>query len=395
MNSTSEVPPEFIFLPGDFVSHGFSQTSSESYSSTKYIMLKEIIKRTFQEIRTNFPNSYLIPTIGNNDVKFHYQVPTSKEKNNYYSMFFEEAFEKTPQNRKLRNYPEIKRDFLNGGYYKADLSEDFSVIVLNTLYYSLSNNPNNDLITGDIQLEWLDKQLKGIKERSGKAIVGYHIFPGLNYFNGIQYFLNKTANERLNEIFFRYKDIIVINVGAHVHMNGFRIAHHLEESNTKEKYVNTILSASVSPVYNNNPSFLRVEIEEFEAKKAVYSYFNLKDLLNDIKHEEFDLETIDSYFFQYNFNQEYDLVDLKGESLSEFIIRLYKDEDLLRKFLLMTFGFKDSEENRNFALGSYLKNGGLFENSTTWEFDQIEKRKFLCTLEEISESGFNDCMGTR
>jgi len=395
--SSSKTVPDFMLLPGDFVSHGYSQDPSGNYSTLKYEILKEILRRTSLEINVEFPDTFLFPAIGNNDVQFHYQVPTLLDKEKYYSMLFEIWFEKNPKNMLLKNIDEIKVDFLNGGYYKADLSDNFSVIVLNTLYYSISNNNSNDPKAGDTQIEWLENKLDDIKKKIGKVIVVYHIFPGLNYYNGIQYFLNKTANEKIQSLFYQYKEIIVLNVASHIHMNGFRV-NHLEnntsdpEITNRETYGHTIISGSVSPIFYNNPSFLTVEIEEFKPKNAKYTYFNLKEFLNSSNREEMNFDEINSFFFDYDLNQAYDLLDVDVKSLADLAGKLFENEELLRKFLVLTYGYPDTKENRDFVLGLYM-NLGLFTNNENWEFDEMEKKKFLCTLIEMGEIGFKKCIG--
>ena len=397
MKSSSEKLPDFLILPGDFVAHGFSQYPETNYSALKYEMLKEIIRRTNQEIKLQFPDTFLFPLIGNNDVELHYQVPLLKDKRKYYSMLFNEWFEKNPKNALLRNFAEIKTDFLDGGYYKADLDDNFSIIALNTLYWNIQNNASNDPETNEMQLIWLEKKLEETRKKAGKTILTYHIFPGLNYYTKIQYFLNKTANEKIQNLIHSYRDVITLNVASHIHSNGFRISH-LEgngtdfEDNTQNLFGNTIISGAASPIFYHNPSFLNVKFEDFQAKTAKYTYFDLKELLKNPNHEEFTLEEIHSHFFDYDLNKEYELKDIGTKSLRNFATKLYDDEDLLRKFLVLSYGYPYTLENRDIVFGFYLK-WGLFKDSVNWEFDELEKRKFLCTLVEMNGEGFQKCVG--
>ena len=39
-----------------------------------------------------FPDTLILPTLGNNDVKYHYQVPGSDHKDEFYSYMFNEWF---------------------------------------------------------------------------------------------------------------------------------------------------------------------------------------------------------------------------------------------------------------------------------------------------------------
>ena len=395
LKTSSEILPDFILLPGDFVSHGLSQSQNANYSDIKYELLKETLKRTYQQIKAQFTNTYLFPSLGNNDFQYHYQVPLASEKKKFYTSLFEEWFEKHTGNALLRNFAEIKTDFLNGGYYKADLNDNFSVIVLNTLYYSKSNNEDNDQESGEEQIIWLERKLEDIRKKLGKVIISYHIFPGLNYYKGIQVFINKTINERLQNIFNKYKDVIILNVASHIHMNGFRISHleSNEIDNEDDLFANTIISSSLSPVFYNNPSFLKIEIENLLPKRAKYTYFNMKEILNLSNHEDFTIEEINSYFFDYDLNKEYDLVDIGSKSIQNFAKRLFDDDAALRKFLVLSYGYPFTEENRNFVFGLYMKYG-LFKDNINWEFDELEKRKYVCILMEMNAEGLKKCVGT-
>lgn len=188
-----------------------------------------------------------------------------------YKFLFEAYFENVPQNQRLRNIKKIKSDFLEGGYYRAEVSPELSIIIMNTLFYCQENDYNNDPEGGDEQLKWLKKQMKYLKKKNSKVIVGYHMFPNLNYYNGVQFFMNKTVNHIIQRIFYKYRDIIILNVGAHTHLNGLRVAHYhentTEENQTIDSYYgNAIISPSVSPLFNDNPGFTTLTFEDFKRR---------------------------------------------------------------------------------------------------------------------------------
>lgn len=394
--------PDLIFLPGDFVAHGFSQDIAGNFSAMKYEILKEVLKKTFYQVSQSYPDAFLLPAIGNNDVKFHYQVPTLQDKKEYYELLFETWFENNPKNSLLANIDEIKKDFMNGGYYKADISENFSAIVLNTLYFNVDNNANNDQDAIEEQLLWFERQLETIKEKNAKTIISYHIFSGINYYNGIDIFLNKTSNQRIQNLFYKFKDNIILIIGSHIHINGFRLGtfrlnntdNDSEILETKEEfYGNTIISGAVSPVYYNNPSFLRVNFENFSPKNAKYTYFNLKDFLNvsSIQNDEADFEEIEKFFFEYDMKETYNLEDLTPLSFKKLVQYFDENEETFRKFLIFTYGYPDTEENRAKIFSEYSKDGLFIDDKLT--FDEKEKAKYLCTLSESTEEGFNKCLG--
>ena len=80
-----------ILINGDFVKHGVAQNTQESSTIKQtWVKLKQSIKANMDIVRKNFPKTDLLPTIGNNDVIVHDNVPCTDEvANKYYSELFE------------------------------------------------------------------------------------------------------------------------------------------------------------------------------------------------------------------------------------------------------------------------------------------------------------------
>jgi hypothetical protein len=68
------------------------------------------------------PGVQVIPTFGNNDWLFHYQSPYEVNKTNFYPVMFENWFEKLPVSSRRADLVAIRETFLNGGYYRMDMS---------------------------------------------------------------------------------------------------------------------------------------------------------------------------------------------------------------------------------------------------------------------------------
>ena len=79
-----------FIINGDFVEHGIALNNSTGNFKETWAKMKEIITNDMNMIRSEFPDASLLPSIGNNDVVVHNQVPcdseTSKE---YYSELFD------------------------------------------------------------------------------------------------------------------------------------------------------------------------------------------------------------------------------------------------------------------------------------------------------------------
>ena len=77
---------------------------------------------------------------------------------------------------------ELARDtMISGGYYRADVSETVSVLVLNNEYFD--DEADDSLYEGEQteQLDWLEFQLSSAKENDRKYIIAGHVPAGVRY----------------------------------------------------------------------------------------------------------------------------------------------------------------------------------------------------------------------
>jgi hypothetical protein len=101
-----------------------------------------------KSLRKKFPDTLILPALGNNDQMFQYQVPGHKEiKQMYYQDVLDLWFgEHAPRKNKLfAHLTDLNETFHRGGYYRFDLdsalsySYKLSVISLNTIYFHKKN----------------------------------------------------------------------------------------------------------------------------------------------------------------------------------------------------------------------------------------------------------------
>ena len=96
LSELSQSNPDLVLMNGDFIAHdvSVSGTLTSDQIAQHYAKLKEIYSDLFiNYLSPMFPNSIFIPTLGNNDAKFHYGFPTTTaDKIDYYGyisdMFF-------------------------------------------------------------------------------------------------------------------------------------------------------------------------------------------------------------------------------------------------------------------------------------------------------------------
>jgi hypothetical protein len=104
-----------------------------------------------------FPDTLVIPSMGNNDGKYHYQGVEKADKADYYGFFFQHWFQNHPLlSSRLSS---IEKTFKYGGYYRLDIDSKLSVLAINTLYL----NKKNDFLKQETEAEdiiaWMKTQL--------------------------------------------------------------------------------------------------------------------------------------------------------------------------------------------------------------------------------------------
>lgn len=83
-----------------------------------------------------FPNAVVLPTLGNNDCRYHYQTPTNGERRQFYEDYFNAYFADHPTNKNLPELEEIRKTVNRGGYFRVNVTPDLAVISLDTLFYN-------------------------------------------------------------------------------------------------------------------------------------------------------------------------------------------------------------------------------------------------------------------
>ena len=128
-----------ILVPGDLVAHGVPLSPSDS--SGNYTLLKETLARVAQSFIEYFPDTLVLPSMGNNDGKYHYEGIDKADKADYYGFFFQHWFLSHPTNKKIPALSTIEHSFKYGGYYRVDIDSKLSVLAVNTLYMNKKNDP--------------------------------------------------------------------------------------------------------------------------------------------------------------------------------------------------------------------------------------------------------------
>lgn len=131
-----------------------------------------------------FPDKLILQSIGNNDVLYHNQAPSSDEKGDYYGSLWKIWFEGVESNKALADNLEIKSSFSNGGYFAYDLPGlDFTVISLNAMYPMVKNKEDKQI--ADDQLTFLEETLS---RSDNKFLIMTHVYPANWWYKKLQVF---------------------------------------------------------------------------------------------------------------------------------------------------------------------------------------------------------------
>ena len=68
----------------------------------------------------------------NNDSEYHNQAPDEEAKKAFYEFCYDLWITDIPGNAALAADEELKSTFMAGGYYRVDIDENLSVLILNS-----------------------------------------------------------------------------------------------------------------------------------------------------------------------------------------------------------------------------------------------------------------------
>ncbi|XP_052778094.1 acid sphingomyelinase-like phosphodiesterase 3b [Mya arenaria] len=212
--------------------------------------------------------------LGNHDPYPANQMPYDTDNTAYYKGILE----KSHWDSVLR--ANESRQFHNGGYYSATISEKLRLIGLNTNLYYDQDRLTKDLPDPAQHLDFLDKQLQEARKHNQMVYIIAHVPPGVfELGSGLTWFYpkyNKQYLEKLEE----FADIISLQLYGHEHTDSFRVQFDAEG-----KLISMMLLApAVTPwkstlpgVGTNNPSIrlFKYDRDNGVAQNYVQYYLNL------------------------------------------------------------------------------------------------------------------------
>eukprot|EP00347_Sterkiella_histriomuscorum_P022332 403330854 len=354
---------DFLLIPGDLVAHGIPLEPTDP-SKGNYTLLKETINTVSQTISQYFPNTLVIPSLGNNDPKYHYVALNHQDKAEYFSFLFDSWFNQISGNKNklsVEQLADIKGTFLKGGYYRVDVDDKLSVLALNTLNFNKKNDESQQGTDAPDQMNWFKSQLANGGNR--KFLITNHIYPGAKFISKSKDLFHPEYNTQYFDILNQYKDRIVIEVSAHDHFSDVRYHSDGNEDN-KQFYHNLIVSPGISPVKNQNPG-----IAHFEIDRSTFIPQNLRMIFIALEQtyaltkSQITAAKTNLPFRTVTFS-DYGLYQLTAEALHTFKSKLENDDELTYKYSVAKLGF-DPNNKTEFELGInlYINDMGLITSS--------------------------------
>jgi hypothetical protein len=104
-------------------------------------VVEGIIKSEIGLLRERFPSQLFLPTIGNNDVMYHNQMPANQTYSDiYYGGLFDSWFGDSVDAKYQFDKEAVRETFMKGGYYSHDFANTAVTFVgLNTMYMNGKN----------------------------------------------------------------------------------------------------------------------------------------------------------------------------------------------------------------------------------------------------------------
>ncbi|WWC93041.1 uncharacterized protein L201_008005 [Kwoniella dendrophila CBS 6074] len=263
---------DFIVWTGDNARHDIDRSLPRTTNEI-FKLNRMVVSRMLDAFGTDIP---IVPSIGNNDIWPHNVMAAGPSR-------LTEEF--------LRIWskfipPDFSHVFERGAYFSAEVIPDrLAVISLNTLFWYDSNtlvdgcaDHTND--PGALQMDWLDVQLAGFRDRGMQVWLTGHVPPHMGYYYDNCYL-------RYGDLALRYQDTIVGHLFGHMNIDHFFFidVDELEstpvsrKSKVKSKKNFAPLTANLSSL----PSF-----ESMLAPNGPVGIFGAGDTLKDELKKDFE-----------------------------------------------------------------------------------------------------------
>lgn len=255
-----------ILLGGDMLAHHFAEHALAANRAPAASALGAM-RSIAGDLDAVFPKAQFLVTLGNNDDPCG---DYRSEMGGPYQAQLARIW--APLVNRGGAAPDFIAQFSRGGYYTARLPiRSERAIVLNSVFWSILydggcfSRPHEP---GATELTWLQHELEDLPADT-KAVVLMHIPPGYDP-RGTEIvhrvvavpFLTQSSNRAVLEALGSRANALRFIVGAHTHRYDFRIVAG----------VPMLVASSISPIYQNNPAFFVLDVDDDGVLRNVHPY---------------------------------------------------------------------------------------------------------------------------
>jgi len=382
VDKLTEIQPDtdIVLVSGDFVSHGYAvkRGSEEDH----YDELKVALHDVFVDLLgTRFPNSIILPAIGNNDIRFHYIAPRQDEEAaDYYSFLSNMLFTEVPGNSGV-NRRQIDRTFKKYGYYRYDIHPTcdgetcLSIISFNSLYNSLNRPRDSEEDIAQAQLEWLYDNLETAEE-GRKFIVFMHIYPGQYQVFQETYFWDDSTTEKFINIMEMHSEKIMMTLGAHTHYSDLRVNIPYTENSDEEPVAkfSMLATPSFSLSNYNNPGFTRFVVRNNTVQDLKLTFMNAHHFPQEPKNARFN---------ELDYKKDLGLETWTHKNVQDVIKNTLENNwSLFMRYLGWKVGFQGLISMYGVFIHRLLGSVGIFSSPI-----------FFCASRHVNKVDFHKCLG--
>ncbi|MBV8639648.1 MAG: metallophosphoesterase [Candidatus Eremiobacteraeota bacterium] len=239
-----------IVISGDLLAHHFP-TLAHSAHQEPYAAAVSTIRAIASKLNAAFPKAQFLIAVGNNDDPCG---DYRSEAEGTYNAAVARVF--APLVDRHGSSPGFIADYTRGAYYTAALPNGLRGVVTNSVFWSFFYRGScqvNVRDPGAKEMQWLAQTLS-----SGHNVVVMHMPPGYDPESTTDAhrllpipFLRSHFDDELRGLLDQDRSNVPFAIAGHTHRYDFRLPSG----------VPMLIASSLSPVYDNEPAFFRVDID--------------------------------------------------------------------------------------------------------------------------------------
>ncbi|HET9029660.1 MAG TPA: hypothetical protein VFN49_05740 [Candidatus Aquilonibacter sp.] len=323
--------PPVVIITGDFLAHNFREKFDRTVRDHDDAHYNAFVKATIAflaiEFRTAFPRARLIPVVGNNDNGCaDYQTTPG-------SPFLAAMASAWGASVGAPDPNAFAAQFATGGYYTVPLpAGNAQAVVLNDVFWSTQYRNacgQKSAAPGADELTWLAATTKSLGASNVWVIA--HIPPGVDAYSTLHgnpdtpvLFLTPHFNDAMIDALLRGPVHVVFSLAGHTHMNAYRMIG----PDPSRPYVPMVLVPSISPIFNNNPAFTVLRVDDETATVDDLQVFVLDDLAALAKNGRGGAR----WQREYDFDSTYGHGPIDAPHFAAIQQSIFSDERVRRRF---------------------------------------------------------------